>query len=243
MSLRILALIPARGGSKGVPRKNIRPLGNRPLIYYTLDSVAAVIGLSDTLVSTDDEEIRDVVNQYDPRWDLAPFLRPSELAADKAPTLPVIQHVLDMLRSQGRDYDAVALFQPTVPFRSANLINEAINKLQQEDLDAVFSAREVPHQYNPAWVFTPREDGTLSIATGAPELITRRQELPPAYYRDGALYLSRTEVIRSGSLYGNRYSFVLNKDEPHFNIDTMGDWEQMEKYFIQNPHDGRDHGH
>ena len=228
--MKILALIPARGGSKGVPRKNIRPLANRPLIYYTLDSVAASIGLSDTLVSTDDEEIRDVVNQYDPQWKLAPFLRPAELAADKAPTLPVIRHALDALSSQGRRYDAVALFQPTVPFSSACLINEAINKLQQENLDAVFSAREVPHQYNPAWVFTPRKDGTLSIATGAPELITRRQELPPAFYRGGALYLTRTEVIRSGSLYGDRYSFVLNKDEHHFNIDTMEDWQNLEAY-------------
>lgn len=232
--MKILALIPARGGSKGVPRKNIRPLANRPLIYYTLDSVAANIGLSDTLVSTDDEEIRDIVNQYDPQWDLAPFLRPAELAADKAPTLPVIRHALDTLSSQGRHYDAVALFQPTVPFRSANLINEAIKKLHQENLDAVFSAREVPHQYNPAWVFTPREDGTLSIATGAPELITRRQELPPAYYRDGALYLTRTEVIRSGSLYGDRCSLVLNKDEPHFNIDTMEDWQNLEAYMKLN---------
>ena len=92
----------------------------------------------------------------------------------------------------------------------------------------------MPHQYNPAWVFTPREDGTLRIATGAPELITRRQELPPAYYRDGALYLTRTEVIRSGSLYGDRYSFVLNKGRPHFNIDTMEDWQDLEAYMKLN---------
>lgn len=227
-------MVPARGGSKGVPGKNIRSLGSRPLIYYTLDSIAKSIGLTDTLVSTDDEEIRDVVNQYNPDLELAPFLRPANLAEDQVPMLPVIQHALQTMNNTGRNYDAVAIFQPTVPFRSVQLINRVISKLEDDDLDAVFSAREVPHQYHPSWVFSPRSDGTLQIATGDPELITRRQELPPAFYRDGSLYLTKTEPILGGSLYGNRYSYVLNTDEPHFNIDTMEDWHQLEAWMKQN---------
>ena len=230
--MNLLAIIPARGGSKGVPGKNIKPLQGKPLLYYTLDTVVQMKEITTICVSTDDPHIQSVANQYNGN-NLAPFLRPDNLAADKSPTLPLMLHALDFYENQSVKYDAVLLFQPTVPFRSITMVRHAIQKFQTTQADSLISVRVVPHHYNPHWVFEAKDSDFLKIATGELELITRRQALPPAYYRDGSLYITKVDILRNGSLYGEKVTYWLNKDEPHFNIDTVEDWQNMEQYFDQ----------
>ena len=138
-----------------------------------------------------------------------PFMRPSNLAADKSPTLPVIKHALEFLRTLGETYDAVCLLQVTSPFREEGLIDQAINEFIKSGADALVSVLSVPHEYNPHWVFEPNNDGFLKIATGENEIIPRRQELPPAFIRDGAIYITKTKVIEEqNSLYGEKLAYV-----------------------------------
>src|SRR5438552_7751137 len=124
MSLKVIGIIPARGGSKGVPRKNIRPLAGKPLLAYTAEAALAARRLSGVLLSTDDAEIAEAGRQCGLE---IPFLRPAELAQDNSPTLPVLQHAVAWLESQGRHYDAICLLQPTSPFRSRGMIDGCID--------------------------------------------------------------------------------------------------------------------
>jgi N-acylneuraminate cytidylyltransferase len=111
--------------------------------------------------------------------------------------LPVIQHALGWLAAQGRHYDAVCLLQPTNPFRPVGFINRAISQFMQSGADTLISVLPVPLEFNPHWVFEPDADGLLKIATGETTIIPRRQELPKAFYRDGSIYLTKTEVLLS----------------------------------------------
>ena len=231
---KILAIIPARGGSKGVPDKNIRQLNLRPLVYYTLDIAHGNNLIHTVCVSTNDSEIQDIVNKYSTSFKVAPFLRPENLSTDDSPTLPVIQHALDYYENLGLTFDAVLLLQPTVPFRSHETLKAAIEKFNNSEADSLVSVREVPHNYNPHWVFQPKDDLFIKIATGEKEPISRRQELPKAYHRDGSIYLTKTKTLRRGSLYGESISYLINKDEPHINIDTMEDWRAAQKFSENN---------
>lgn len=223
----MLGIIPVRGGSKGVPGKNIKPLGGKPLLYYTIDAALNSKLLATSIVSTDSEEIAKIARD---RSITVPFLRPASLAQDGTPTLPVIQHALQYFIAQGISFDAVCLLQATSPFRKKGLIDEAIQKFTASNCDAIVSVLPVPHEYNPHWVFEPKEDGLLRISTGEEKIIPRRQELPKAYFRDGAIYITRTEIIlKENSLLGRKLSYIENDPEWHVNIDTLEDWERAEK--------------
>ena len=225
--MRILGLIPARGGSKGIPGKNIKPLAGKPLVAYTFDSVQESKYLTQTVVSTDDKEIAETCKSVGLE---VPFMRPDDLAADKSPTLPVIKHALEFFAAQGQTFDAVCLLQVTSPFRESGLIDKAIEKFIETGADALVSVLAVPHEYNPHWVFEPTENGFLKIATGEDEIITRRQALPQAFIRDGAIYITKTEVIlNQNSLYGKTLSYIENKSNIHVNLDTMDDWAKAEQ--------------
>jgi len=132
--MKILGLIPARGGSKGIPRKNIKPLGGKPLIAYSIEAGLKSRYLDKVLVSTDDEEIAQVARQYGAD---VPFIRPAELARDDTPTLPVIQHALRFLADKGETYDAVCLLQPSSPFRTPAFIDAAIEKYVRSGADSL----------------------------------------------------------------------------------------------------------
>lgn len=227
--MKILGLIPARGGSKGVPGKNKKLLASKPLIVYTIEA-ALKSNLDAVLVSTDDQIIAEISSAAGA---LVPFIRPAHLAEDSTPTLPVIQHALQQLESDGKVYDAVCLLQPTNPFRSAEDINAAIAELKKKEADCLLSVLEVPHQFNPHWVLMD-EKGNLKWAMGDALPIQRRQELPKAYYRDGSIYITKTHVINTGSLYGNVISYILSDPRKHVNIDTMADWEEAEKLMLSN---------
>jgi CMP-N,N'-diacetyllegionaminic acid synthase len=217
----ILAIIPARAGSKGIPGKNMRLLAGKPLIHYTFIS-ACESGLLDTIfLSTDCEKTLSFGIGY-PEIQTV-FLRPKELAQDDTPTIDVIQHVIHYCDKIGLSFDYVCLLQPTSPFRGRNLIDRTIKCLIDQGGDSLVTVRKIPDKYNPHWAFINRDE-FLMIATGEKKIIPRRQELPDAWYRDGQIYITRIDLIRNGSLYGEKLIGFVNEDSPDVNIDNMQDW-------------------
>ena len=222
--MRVLGLIPARGGSKGVPAKNKKHLGGKPLINYTIETAKKSSLLTDIVVSTDDVEIAEIAKQQGVQ---VPFIRPVALASDTAKSIDVVQHAISYYENKGQLYDAVCLLQPTTPFRESDSIDQAINSYKLNKLDSLISVLPVPPEYNPHWVFE-EVNGSLQISTGEKEIISRRQELPNAYHRDGSIYLTNTDLIKQGVFYGKRMGYVVSNPEMHINIDTMQDWEEAE---------------
>jgi CMP-N-acetylneuraminic acid synthetase len=224
--MKILGLIPARGGSKGIPGKNIKNLGGKPLLQYTFESAKNSKLLSKVILSSDDPKIITIAEKAGLE---VPFLRPGKLALDETSSLAVIQHALNYYAEKGENFDAVCLLQPTTPFRRPGLIDEAIGKFIARNFDSLLSVREVPAEFNPHWIFEEKE-GLLNLATGEEEIIPRRQELPKAYHRDGSIYLTKSEVVlKQNSLYGNKIGFIDTTGDPYVNIDTPEDWEKAEK--------------
>lgn len=229
--MKILAIIPARGGSKGVPNKNIKLLNGKPLLEYTAEIAVQSKLLSEVMVSTEDEKIAAVAKSMGVK---IPFERPIELAQDNTPTLDVIIHTLEWYQKNNCLFDAVCLLQPTSPFRTLEFLNKAIEKFIASGCDSLVSVQKVPHEYNPHWTFEVNEEGHLKIATGETNIITRRQELPMAYHRDGSIYLTKTKMLlEAHSLYGKTTAFIESDPEGYVNIDTMEDWKKAEE-MIQN---------
>ncbi len=228
---KILGLIPARGGSKGIPGKNIKPLNGLPLLQYTFQSASASRLLAKTILSSDDDEIIGVARKIGLQ---VPFKRPADLALDTSPTLPAILHAIDFLERRGEYFAAVCLLQTTTPFRPPGFIDKAIQTFIASGADALISVLEVPHQYNPHWVFEKNEKGLLTISTGEQQIITRRQELPAAFIRDGAIYITKTKVLKEQrSLYGESLAYIKNDAALHINLDTLKDWQDAEKLVLQ----------
>lgn len=224
--MRVLGLIPARGGSRGVPRKNVRSLGGKPLIGYTIEAAREARRIDRVIVSTEDAEIASVARALGAE---VPFERPSELARDETPMLPVIAHAIDAMARSGWAPDAVCLLQPTYPFRSAPEIDACIEKLETTRADCVISVHRVPHNFNPHWVYLQNPDGSLRISTGEAEPIPRRQELPPAFHRSGSVYVFRAKgVSERESIYGEHVIGHETSVESSCNIDTLDDWAEAE---------------
>lgn len=224
--MRILAIIPARGGSKGVPEKNIKLLDSKPLLSYTTEIAMQSKLLTEVIVSSEDDKIITIAESLGVK---VPFVRPNELAQDNTPTIDVILHALDWYKSQNIFFDAVCLLQVTSPFRTAAFLDKAIEKFTQADADSLVSVQQVPHEFNPHWTFEINDAGNLKIATGETEIISRRQELPMAYHRDGSIYITKTKVLlEQRSLYGKSTAFIESNPEMYVNIDTMDDWDKAE---------------
>ncbi|MUP44160.1 acylneuraminate cytidylyltransferase family protein [Gramella sp. BOM4] len=222
--MKILGLITARGGSKGIPGKNIKILNGKALISYSIEAGKKAVRFDKMVLSSDDEAIMEIAKQEGVE---VPFKRPADLAKDDTPSIEVLRHALEYFERKEEIYDAVCLLQPTTPFRRENLIDEAIRTFEKGNFDSVISVREIPADYNPHWAFEEK-NGALRIATGEKTPITRRQELPKAYHRDGAIYVTKREVILSGSLLGEKIGFVDTSGDPYVNIDTPADWERAE---------------
>ena len=224
--MRTLGLVPARGGSKGIPRKNLRALAGRPLLEYTARTALAAASLSKVILSTDDEAIAETGRAAG----LAvPFLRPAELAEDDTPTLPVVQHALRWLERHGERYDAVCLLQPTSPFRRPATIDGCVALLERSGADSVISVVPVPAEHNPHWVYFRSDDGLLRLSTGEASPIPRRQALPPAWCRDGSVYVVRAQIVlEGGTLYGDRVAGWISEEDDVVNLDEMDDWGRAE---------------
>ena len=224
--MNILGLIPARGGSKGIPGKNSKILGGKPLLQYTYEAAKQAKLLNKLILSSDSEEIIQLATQLDLE---VPFKRPASLAQDSSSSIEVARHALNYYLDQGIKFDAICLLQPTTPFRKTGLIDEAIQKFKDGGFDSLISVREVPKAYNPHWVFEENQ-GALRIATGEKEIISRRQDLPKAYHRDGAVYLTKTDILlNENSLFGKNIGFVNTSAYPYINIDTQEDWKRAEE--------------
>jgi CMP-N-acetylneuraminic acid synthetase len=156
-------------------------------------------------------------------------MRPRELAVDDAPTLSVVLHAVLALEEMGDRFDAVCLLQPTSPFRRSADVDASIELLEESHADSVISVQRVPPEYNPHWVYFRDSDGSLRLSTGEPAPIPRRQLLPPAFHRDGSIYVTRREVIvDQGSLYGRRVVGYEVDRATTVNIDTPADWDRAE---------------
>lgn len=221
--MKILTIIPARGGSKGIPHKNIKPFNGKPLIYYTIDCARDICADEDICVSTDDAEIISVVEQYGLR---VPFVRPPELATDTAGTYEVLLHALDFYEKQGKHYDVVLLLQNTSPFRTSDHVKAAL-KLYSPDVDMVVSVKECPA--NPYYcVFEENDDGYLHVCKGDGSIF-RRQDAPKVYEYNGAIYIMNAEIMKTTHMHRmqKKVKFVMD-EQSSFDLDTMWDWQLAE---------------
>ena len=225
--MKILTIIPARGGSKGIPRKNIKPLNGKPLIHYTIDVARAIVDDEDICVSTDDAEIIQCVGQAGLK---VPFVRPAELATDTAGTYEVLLHALDFYEKQGKLYDVVLLLQNTSPFRTTKQVKEAL-ALYREDVDMVVSVKECAA--NPYYcVFEENTEGYLHICKGDGN-ITRRQDAPKVYEYNGAIYAINPTSLKAMPLnkFTRRIKYVMD-EQSSLDLDTMADWHLAEVLMV-----------
>lgn len=226
----ILGIIPARGGSKGIPRKNIKPLCGKPLIAYTVESAISSGIFHRIILTTDSEEIASVGKQFGAE---VPFLRPPELAEDNTPTLPVILHTLKWLKEkEGFVPDHTVILQPTTPLRQGFHLKEAIDLLIKSEADSVVSVSEVPGHYNPHWQFKLDLKNRLKIFTGESlqNIVKRRQDLLKTYTRNGAIYAFKTKLLfeATPSFYGNDVCAYIMEGKYSVNIDSMEDFKMAE---------------
>jgi CMP-N,N'-diacetyllegionaminic acid synthase len=225
--MRTLGIVPARGGSKGVPRKNVRPLCGKPLLAYTAEAALAARRLTRIVLSTDDPDIAEVGR----RCGLdVPFLRPSELAADDSPTLGLVQHALTYFKDRHVGFDAVCILQPTTPLRPPEYIDGCIALLEESGADAVVTIVPVPPEYNPHWVYFTADDRRIVLSTGESAPIPRRQDLPPAFRREGSVYVTRSEIVlERGSLFGDRLLGYEVDPALSVDINTPSEWACAER--------------
>ena len=224
---RTLGVIPARGGSKGIPRKNIYPLHGKPLIAYTIEAALASELLTDVVVTTDDEEIAAVSREHGAE---VPFMRPPHLATDAAQAIPTIQHAAaEMEALRGEEYGVVVMLQPTTPMRTAQDIDESLQKLFDTGADSVISVVDVGG-HHPMRMKKIVDDALVDYDEEAVENMPR-QELPSVYLRAGSIYATRRDVLMvDGSFKGEVSRPYVIPPERAANIDIMPDMIVAEYY-------------
>jgi CMP-N-acetylneuraminic acid synthetase len=234
--VKTLGVITARGGSKGIPGKNLKPLAGRPLIAYTIESAQRSQAFDRLIITTDDPEIAEYARREGCE---VPFLRPAELARDETIHLAVMEHAVKWLRDRGGYLaDAVMILQPTSPLRRPEDIDAAIRLLAKAGADSVVSVSAVSPHHHPMRALRVDAAGHAALfVTGEPvrKRINRRQDLPPAFVMDGAIYLFRSELMfrDEPTLYGDRV-VVLHTPPPHgLSIDDLDDWAEAERHLAQ----------
>ena len=222
--MRILALITARGGSKRLPGKNIRLLGGRPLIGWSIDAAKNIPEICDILVSTDDKAIAEVARNAGA---LVPWLRPAELASDTASSVDVCLHALKWYEDKNGGVDGLLLLQPTSPFRASDTIRRGIGLFRGHQRRPVLGIS--PVQSHPMWCFR-MEGETLRPFMGGGGIHLRAQDLPPAYVVNGAFYLITPEVLRKRHSFftDDMVPLLIAQPEECIDIDTEWDWKMAE---------------
>ena len=221
---RILAVVPARGGSKGVPLKNIHPLVGKPLVAYVGDIVGQLGYVDKAVVSTDHQQIAEVARAHGLA---APFLRPSEISGDRVGDLPVLVHaLLEMERVDEVEYDVVLMLQPTCPLRTAEQVNATVLKLIKGNWDSVWTVSAVEPKNHPMKQLEIDSTGRMTLMAPDGQVNPTRQELGPTVIRNGASYaFTRSCLLEQQSILGERGSAVLVGD-PIVSIDTLTDFER-----------------
>ncbi len=228
MSNNVLAVIPARGGSKGIPRKNIKLLAGKPLLAYTAEATAKSRLLDRVILSTEDPEIREFGLQLGLE---TPFVRPLDLAEDDTPGLSVIQHAVRTMEEQ-ENYraDAVVMLQPTSPLRTPQHIDEALKIFLESNADSLVSVVRVPHNMNPYSVMELNDDGTVIPFLDYDENKNLRQKKPKFYGRNGpAIQICTYEcLLEKSSLFGEKIlPYFMNKEDS-LDLDDLVDWKVLE---------------
>ncbi len=225
MSL-VLGIVPARGGSKGVPGKNVRPLAGLTLLEYTARAARESGVLDRVILSTDSAEIADTGRRAG--LDV-PFMRPVMLASDDTPMLPVIQHALESLARDGWSADMIVLLQPTSPLRRPDHIRAAVTTLRDTKADSVVTVVEIPRHLSPDYVMRI-DGGRLQPFLPEGARVTRRQDARPAYCRDGTVYAFwRATIERFGGIYGEDCRPLLIDARESLSIDSPADWDAAER--------------
>lgn len=229
----ILCVITARGGSKGLPGKNIKELDGKPLIAYSIHAAKRSRLITRTIVSTDDEQIADVARRYGGE---VPFLRLKELAEDDTPHLPVIQHAIGVMENlDGITYEYAVIFQPTSPFRTPASIDGTIQKLMDTGADSIVTVCEIEGSHHPCKAKRLDGDLLLPYTPGLQEIQgIRRQDLPVAYRRNGAVYaMKRDTLMKKNSLYGDTTVAYVMPKELSVDIDGALDWVRAESMLAE----------
>ena len=239
---RVLAVIPARGGSKGVPRKNIKPFAGKPLLAWTIEAAQESGVFARIMLTTEDEEIAQLGKRYGAE---VPFLRPQELALDATPTAPVVRHTVEWLR----DHDAwqpewVMVLEPTSPCRRPFHLQEAARALSTGRADSLASVSVVPHHYAPDKLLKVHVDGTITGLSGVPirDMVHRRQDLATHYAFNGLLFACKTDLVLRDppALWGEQVMAYVVDPKYSIDLDQPQDWAAAEgrfQWLISEEHD------
>ena len=224
---KLLAVIPARGGSKRLPRKNILDLAGKPLIAWTIETALESTYIDKLIVSTDDKSILNIAKKYDA---CIPYLRPYELATDESLTVDVVIHLLNELEKNGERYDYIILLQPTSPLRRVDDIDKSIELLQNSSSDAVVSVCEAEH--SPLWCNTLPDDLSMDNFIDESVKSKRSQDLPGYYRINGAIYIISTERLKeekSFFLKDNVFAYKMGR-ENSIDVDEEIDFRMAEVF-------------
>lgn len=219
---KILAVIPARGVSKGIPRKNIRILAGKPLIAYSIEASLKSKYIDRTIVSTEDREIAEISKKYGAEV----IDRPKELARDDSPVLLAVRHAIEFLeKEEGYKVDVIVLLQPTSPLREVFDIDSAVEKILETGADLVLSVTEM--KYHPAFSFEMDGDKLIPFVKDTSK-ITRRQDLEKIYTINGALYVMTKGTLKKDNIYTGDIRAVIMSPERSIDIDTMSEFKIAE---------------
>lgn len=224
--MEVLAVIPARGGSKRIPRKNIADFHGKPVIAWTIEAAKKATSISRVLVNTDDEEIRAIAMAHGAE---APFLRPAALAQDAMGVEPVLIDTLEWLKKhEGYVPDAIALLLPTNPMRTPGGLDEAVARFKETGADSVVTVSEARANNNPHWMLRKDASGGVLLFDGTPlkGIRTRSQELPPCYSRNDIAFILKPSNLHQNpsNLYGDKVELFVMDESFDGDINTPEDW-------------------
>ncbi|HTK60511.1 MAG TPA: acylneuraminate cytidylyltransferase family protein [Candidatus Baltobacteraceae bacterium] len=223
--MEVLAVIPARGGSKRIPRKNIADFHGKPVIAWAIEAAKGASSVGRVLVNTDDEEIREVALRYGAE---VPFLRPAALAHDAMGIEPVLIDTLEWLKThEGYAPDAIALLMPTNPMRTSEVIDQAVAMFKETGADSVVTVSEARANNNPHWILRKQADGRVTLFDGTPltGIRTRSQDLPPTYSRNDIAYILKPSNLYQDppNLYGDKVELLVQDESFDGDINTPED--------------------
>ncbi len=222
--MNIIGLIPARGGSKGIPKKNIKNFNGKPLISYTINDALESKLITHVVVSTDSQEIADIALDCNA---IVPFLRPKDIAEDITPDFPVMEHAIRWYKEQGQNFDYMVFLRPSNLFRCSDDIDRGIRKINELNYDSVRSISEVG--YSPYWMKKIIKGEQLVDFMDSEHSESRRQELPKVYQANGAVDVIKIDtILKKKSRYGDQVGYFKMKEIARVDIDTKLDFEIAE---------------
>lgn len=233
--IEIIAIVPARGGSKAIPRKNVVKLCGKPLLYYTIKEARKSAYLNKIVVSTEDKEIKSIAESYG----IEVIPRPKKLARDKTPSLPVFQHAIKYLeKNENYKPEIVVILQPTSPLRKAIDIDAAIKKLLETGCDSVITVRRLERP--PHWTVTLDKDNRVHKFLDENNKVYRRQEAPRIYIPNGAVFITWRDIImKKNAVMGSDTRAIIMPPERSVDIDTKLDLLLAEKIMREKKIDGK----